>query len=378
VDPFFQEEHYIFKEQIRRFCEKEIAPLVDEAERTQTFPRHLFRRMGELGYLCIRYPEKYGGGGADKITEVILREELSRVCQGIASSLSGHSHLATFPLYRMGTEAQKQEYLVPAIKGEKIGSFALTEPDAGSDTKSIKSTAAREGDHYVLRGSKTFITNAPIADYLLAAAYTNRDKGYHGISLFIVDKDTPGMTISKLDKEGIRSSDTAEVAFDDCRIPADHLLGEKEGNFNLIMETLSEGRISVSANMVGVAQAAYEASLRYAQQRVQFGKPIGKFQAIAHKLADMATNIRAARLMVLSAAHLLDLGKPCTLEASACKLFASETAVKVARDAIQIHGGYGIMAEYPVFRYLRDALVYTIGEGTSEIQRNIIAKEIGL
>jgi len=377
VQPFFNEEHYIFQNQIRRFCEKEISPLVDEAERTQTFPKHLFPRMGELGYLCLRYPEEYGGAGADKITECILREELSRVCQGIASSLSGHSHLATFPIYRMGTEAQKQHYLIPAIQGQKIGSFALTEPDAGSDTKSIKSTASLNGDHYVLRGSKTFITNAPIADFLLAAAYTDRDKGYHGISLFLVDRDTPGLTVSKLDKEGIRSSDTGEVAFDDCRIPKDRLLGEREGTFNLIMETLSEGRIGVSANMVGVAQAAYEAALRYASERIQFGKPIVKFQAIAHKLADMATNIRAARLMVLSAAYLLDQGNPCAFEAPSCKLFASETAVKVAREAIQIHGGNGIMAEYPVFRYLRDALVYTIGEGTSEIQRNIIAKQIG-
>ncbi|RLB37372.1 MAG: acyl-CoA dehydrogenase [Deltaproteobacteria bacterium] len=378
MDTYFKEEHLIFQEQIRRFCETEMAPLVDEAERTQTFPRHLFRRMGELGYLCIRYPEKYGGAGADKITECVLREEISRVCQGFASSLSAHSHLSTFPIYRTGTEDQKQEYLIPAVKGEKIGSFALTEPDAGSDTKSIRSTAVRKGDHYVLRGSKTFITNSPFADYLLTAAYTDKGRGYHGISLFLVDKGTPGMTIRKLEKEGIRSSDTGEVSFEDCPIPADHLLGEREGTFKLIMETLSEGRIGVSANMVGVAQAAYEAALRYARERTQFGRPIGKFQAVAHKLADMATRIRAARLMVYSAAHLLDRGKPCTMEASAAKLFSSETAVEVAREAIQIHGGYGVMSEYPVSRYLRDALVYTIGEGTSEIQRNIIAKQIGL
>ncbi|MBW1923216.1 MAG: acyl-CoA dehydrogenase family protein [Deltaproteobacteria bacterium] len=378
MDTYFKEEHLIFQEQIRRFCETEMAPLVDEAERTQTFPRHLFRRMGELGYLCIRYPEKYGGAGADKITECVLREEISRVCQGFASSLSAHSHLSTFPIYRTGTEDQKREYLIPAVKGEKIGSFALTEPDAGSDTKSIRSTAVRKGDHYVLRGSKTFITNSPFADYLLTAAYTDKGRGYHGISLFLVDKGTPGMTIRKLEKEGIRSSDTGEVSFEDCPIPADHLLGEREGTFKLIMETLSEGRIGVSANMVGVAQAAYEAALRYARERTQFGRPIGKFQAVAHKLADMATRIRAARLMVYSAAHLLDRGKPCTMEASAAKLFSSETAVEVAREAIQIHGGYGVMSEYPVSRYLRDALVYTIGEGTSEIQRNIIAKQIGL
>lgn len=375
---YLTSEHEMFREQIRRFCETEIAPLVEEAERRQVFPKHLFKRMGELGYLCIRYPEAYGGADADKITDVILREEISRVCQGIATSLSGHSHLSTYPIFRIGTETQKQAYLVPAIRGEKIGAFALTEPDAGSDTKSIRSVAVAAGDHYLLNGSKTFITNAPIADYLLVAAYTDRTQGYKGISLFIVDAGTPGLHVRKLDKEGIRSSDTGEVSFEDCPVPRDHLLGEKEGTFQLIMETLSEGRVGVAANMVGVAQAAYEKALQYAKDRVQFGRPIGKFQAIAHKLADLATRIMASRLMVLSAAHLIDLGVPCVLEASACKLFASETAVAAAREAVQIFGGYGLMTEYPVMRYLRDALVYTIGEGTSEIQRDIIAKQIGL
>ena len=378
MEPYTSQEHEIFREQFRRFCGKEIAPLVEEAERTQTFPRHLFPLMGKMGYLCVRYPEEYGGAEADKVTEVILREELSRVCQGIASSWSGHSHLATYPIFRLGSEEQRQKYLVPAIKGEKIGSFALTEPDAGSDTKSLRATATRQDGGYLLRGSKTFITNAPIADYFLVAAYTDKSLGYHGISLFLVDGDTPGISVHKLDKEGIRSSDTGEVSFDDCLVGADALLGGKEGNFNLIMETLSEGRVGVAANMVGVAQAAYEAALRYAKEREQFGKPIGKFQAVSHMLADMATQIRAARLMVFSAARLIDLNKPCILEASTCKLFASEVAVQSARDAIQILGGYGIMSEFPVFRYLRDALVYTIGEGTSEIQRNIIAKQIGL
>lgn len=378
MEPYLKEEHLIFKQQIRRFCESEIAPLVEEAERSQSFPRHLFSLMGRLGYLCIRYSEEYGGAGADKITEVILREEMSRVCQGIASSWSAHSHLATYPIYHGGTPEQKHKYLVPAIKGEKIGAFALTEPGAGSDTKSIKSRAVKRGDYYLLKGSKIFITNAPFADFLTVAAYTDVSKGYHGISLFIVDTNTPGITITKLNKEGIRSSDAGEITFEDCCIPKDQLLGNREGTFKLIMETLSEGRISVAANMVGVAQAAYEASLKYAQERSQFGQPIGKFQAVAHKIADMATDIRAARLMVLSAAYLMDQSRPCTFEASACKLFASEVAVKAAREAIQIHGGYGLMSEYPVFRYLRDALVYTIGEGTSEIQRNVIAKLIGL
>jgi alkylation response protein AidB-like acyl-CoA dehydrogenase len=300
--------------------------------------------MGRLGYLCVRYPEEYGGAGVDKITECIQREEMSRVCQGIASSWSAHSHLSTFPIYKGGTPEQKQNYLVPAIKGEKIGAFALTEPDAGSDTKAISSTATRDGNNYIVRGTKTFTTNAPIADFLMVAAYTDKSRGYHGISLFIVDVDTPGMTITRLDKEGIRSSDTGEVNFDDCRIPGNHLLGEKEGTYSLIMEALSEGRIGVAANLVGLAQAAYEASLSYAKERVAFGKPIGKFQAVSHKLADMATCIRAARLMAYEAAYLLDQGKPCTFEASTAKLFASETAVNVARDAVQIHGGYGVMS----------------------------------
>lgn len=378
MEPYTNQDHEIFRDQFRRFCSKEIAPLVDEAERTQTFPRHLFPLMGKMGYLCVHYPPELGSAGADKVTEVILREELSRVCQGIATSWSGHSHLATYPIYRLGSQEQVQKYLVPAIKGEKIGSFALTEPDAGSDTKSLRMTAEKTADGYCLRGSKTFITNAPIADYFVVAAYTDKSKGYHGISLFLVDADTPGLAVRKLDKEGIRSSDTGEVFFDECLVGRDALLGGKEGNFNLIMETLSEGRVGVAANMVGVAQAAYEAALGYAKERTQFGQAIGGFQAISHKLANMAMNIRAARLMVFSAARLIDLGKACILEASTCKLFASEVAVKTAREAIQIHGGYGIMSEFPVSRYLRDALVYTIGEGTSEIQRNIIAKQIGL
>ena len=378
MDLFLSEEHQIFRDQIRRFCEAEIAPLVEEAEETETFPKGLFPMMGKLGYLAVRYPEEYGGAGVDKLTDVILREEMSRVCQGIASSWSTHSHLATFPIYHDGTEDQKKNYLVPAIKGEKIGGFALSEPNAGSDVKSIESFAKKDGDHYILNGSKTFITNAPIADFLTTVAYTDRSQGYRGISMFIVDCNSPGMTITKLKKEGIRSSETGEIAFEDCPIPEENLLGLQEGNFKLVMVNLSEGRIGVAGNMVGVAQAAYEASHRYAKERVQFGKPIGKFQAISHKIADMAVQIQAARLMVYAAAKKLDMGVDSILDASAAKLFASEVAVKTAREAVQIFGGYGFMREYPVFRCLRDALVYTVGEGTSEIQRNIIAKQIGL
>lgn len=378
MDLFLSEEHQIFRDQIRKFCEMEIAPLVEEAEETEIFPKQLFPMMGKLGYLAVRYPEKYGGAGVDKLTDVILREEMSRVCQGIASSWSSHSHLTLFPIYHAGTEDQKQRYLVPAIKGEKIGGFALSEPNAGSDTKSIQSFAKKMGNHYILNGSKTFITNAPIADFLTTVAYTDRSQSYKGISIFVIECNTPGLTITKLKKEGIRSSETGEVAFEDCVVPVENLLGLQEGNYKLILETLSEGRIGVSGNMVGVAIAAYEAARKYAMERVQFGKPIGKFQAISHKIADMAVQIQAARLMVYAAAKKLDMGVDSILDASATKLFTSEVAVSVAKAAVQIFGGYGFMREYPVFRYLRDALVYTIGEGTPEIQKNIIAKQIGL
>jgi alkylation response protein AidB-like acyl-CoA dehydrogenase len=378
MDFFLSEEHHIFRDQIRRFCESEISPLVEEAEENEIFPKQLFSKMGKLGYLAVRYPEEYGGPGVDKLTDVILREEMSRICQGIASSWSSHSHLSTFPIYHAGTEHQKTDYLVPSIKGEKIGGFALSEPNSGSDTRSIQSFAKREGDHYILNGSKTFITNAPIADYLTTVAYTDRSQGYKGISIFIVDANTPGLHITKLKKEGIRSSETGELAFEDCVIPEENLLGLQEGNYKLILETLSEGRIGVSGNMLGVAIAAYEASSRYARERVQFGKPIGKFQSVSHKIADMAVQIQAARLMVYSAAKKLDMGVDSILDASATKLFTSEVAVNIAREAVQIFGGYGFMREYPVFRYLRDAMVYTVGEGTSEIQRNIIAKQLGL
>lgn len=378
MDFFLNEEQRIFKETFRKFAETEIAPLVEEAEETETFPLKLFPEMGKLGYLCPRYAEKYGGAGIDKVAEVLMREELSRVSQGIASSCSAHSHLGTFPVYHWGSEEQKQNYLVPAIRGEKIFAFGLTEPNAGSDVKAIETTARREGDFYRINGRKIFITNGNICDFLTLVAYTDKTRGYRGISIFLVEKGTPGFIVTrKLKKEGIRSSETAELLLEDCRIPKENLIGE-EGSFYRVMETLNEGRIGVAGNCVGMAQGAYEAALKYSKERVQFRRPIAQFQAIAFKLADMATEIEAARLLVLRAAWLMDQGENPIREASMAKLLASEVAVRVSREAMQIHGGYGQMREFPVGRFHRDALVYVVGEGTSEIQRQIIAKQIGL
>jgi alkylation response protein AidB-like acyl-CoA dehydrogenase len=372
MDFFLREDQRIFKDAFRKFAEAEIAPLVEEAEETETFPLRLFPEMGKLGYLCPRYAEKYGGAEIDKVSEVLLREEISRVSQGIASSWSAHSHLGTFPVYHW----QKQKYLLPAIRGEKIFAFGLTEPNAGSDVKAIETTARRDGDGYVINGRKIFITNGNICDCLTLIAYTDRSRGYRGISIFLVEKGTPGFFVSrKLKKEGVRSSETAELLFEDCRIPEENRIGE-EGSFYRVMETLNEGRIGVAGNCVGMAQGAYEAAVRYARERVQFGRPIAQFQAIAFKLADMATEIDAARLLVLRAAWMMDQGKNPIREASMAKLFASEVAVRVSREAMQIHGGYGQMREFPVGRFHRDALVYVVGEGTSEIQRQIIAKQI--
>jgi alkylation response protein AidB-like acyl-CoA dehydrogenase len=372
------EENRIFRDTFRRFCEQEIAPLVEEAEETETFPLKLFPMMARLGYLCPRYPAEYGGPGIDKLSEVIMREELSRVCQGIATSWSAHSHLGTYPIFKWGSLEQKASYLVPAIRGERIAAFGLTEPDAGSDTRAIRTTARRQGDGYVINGRKLFITNGNICDFLTLVACTDRSKGATGISMFVVEKDTPGFVVTrKLKKEGVRSSETAEILLEDCCVPKACLIGE-EGAFHKLMDTLNEGRVGVAGNCVGIAQAAYEAALGYAKERVQFGRPIGRFQAIQFKLAEMATDIEAARLLVYRAAWLIDQGQEPVKEAAMAKLYASEVAVRVAREAIQIHGGYGMMREFPVGRYLRDALVYTVGEGTSEIQKKIIGRQIGL
>lgn len=369
----------MFQDAFRTFCENEVAPLVDEAEEKEKFPVELFPKMGKLGYLGIRYPEEYGGGGLDKITDTIYCEELGRVCLGIGRSIMGHCCTSTRPIYVFGTEEQKQEYLVPAIKGEKIGCFALTEPNAGSDNRSMETTARRDGDSYIINGTKEWASNATFCNYAIVPAYTDKSQGWRGISVFIVDKGTSGFNIvRKLPKEAVHSMETTEISFEDCRVDKNHLIGEKEGAGRAILGALSEARIDVGAAVIGLAQAAFDAALDYAKTRVQFGQPIGKFQSIAYRLVDMATEIEAARQLVRKAAWLVDIGENSDKLNSMCKLYASEMAVRVAREAVQIHGSYGFSRELPIFRYLRDALVYTVGEGTSEIQRLIISRQLGL
>lgn len=373
------EENHIFQDSIRDFAQKEIAPLVDEAEEKNVFPRQLFKKMGEQGYLCPRYPVEMGGGGGDKITECIMAEELNRVNAGIAACLMVQGGLSTQPIYRFGSEDLKQRFLMPAIKGEKIAAFALTEPDSGSDAASIKTRAIRNGDEYVINGTKIFITNGPICDFVTLAAYTDPGKRGEGINLFIVEKESPGFNVSrKLDKVGNRSIETGELVFEDCRVPADNMIGDKEGGgFPQIADTLISGRITYGARCTGTAQTAFDLTVKYAKERVQFGKPIIKFQATKFKLAEMAMHIDIMRTYTYRVAWMYDQGKNVRKESSMVKLFCAEILQTILSDSMQIHGGYGYMMEYPIQRYWRDGRLFTITEGTSEIQRLVIGRELG-
>jgi alkylation response protein AidB-like acyl-CoA dehydrogenase len=360
----------------RRFCRTEIAPLVTHAEETETFPTQIFRKWGELGLLGLRYPEADGGSGMDKVSDCLVREEMSAVAQSFATAWSAHCHLALWPIWRIGTAAQKDAYLRPGIAGEKIGCFALSEPGIGSNIRELTAKAEKFDGGYRLRGSKLYISNAPFANFMLVAARTKPELTNDAISLFIVDLPNPRVSISKLKKDGIRASETGLVHIDDLLLPAKALLGGREGTYPIIRESLNENRVGVSANAVGMARAAFEAALDYAQARLVSGKPIIQFQAIAHRLADMAAEIEAARLMVMHGAFHVDKNTLDPATAAKVKLVATETAVRVTESAIRIFGGAGIMSEYPVARFHRDALVYVIGDGTAEIQRNIIARSL--
>jgi len=380
MDFELSEENRIFRTAIQDFAQKEIAPLVEEAEETHTFPVQLFKKLGEQGFLCPRYPVELGGGGGDKITECVMVEELNRVNPGIAAAVMAQSGLATQPIYRFGSEEQKEKFLIPAVKGEKIGAFGLTEPNVGSDAASIQTRAVRDGDSYVINGTKMFITNGPICDYVIVAAYTDPTKRGVGINLFIVEKGTPGFVVSrKLDKVGNRSAETGELVFEDCAVPAENMIGEKEGGgFDQLADTLISGRITYGARCTGTAQAAYDLTARYAKERVQFGQPIVKFQNTRFKLAEMATHIDVMRSYTYQVARMYDQGKNVRKEAAMVKLFTADILQKILAQSMQIHGGYGYMMEYPIQRFWRDGRLYTVTEGTSEIQRMIIAKELGL
>lgn len=367
-------EHVQIRHLARRFCQSEIVPRLQEAEETETFPREIFKKWGDLGLFGIRYPEADGGSGMDKVADCIVREEISAVSQSFATSWSAHCHLALWPIWRTGTAKQKESYFQPGLAGTKIGAFALSEPDTGSNIRELTTKAEKVAGGYHLRGKKLYISNAPMADFMLVAARTRPDLTNEAISLFIVDLPHSDISITKLKKEGIRASETGEIFLDNAFVSEEALLGGREGTYKIILESLSENRVGISANAVGMARGAFEAALGFAKSRLVSGKPILRFQAISHKLADMAAEIESARCMVMYGAWHVDNHTLDFATAAKVKLISTETAVRVTENAIRILGGAGIMREYPVGRFHRDSLVYIIGEGTSEIQRNIIAR----
>ncbi len=369
---------------MRQFAEAEIAPHVMEWDEASHFPQEIIPQLGEMGLMGVIFPEKYGGAGLGYIEYVIAVEELSRVDGSVGIIVAAHNSLCSNHIYKFGTEAQKQKYLVPLAQGKKLGAWSLTEPEAGSDAGGTRSTAVRKDGGWVLNGAKTFTTNGHYADVCVAMAVTDKSKKSHGISAFIIEKGTPGFRPGKKEnKLGLRASDTSEVIFSDCYVPGENLLGAEGEGFVNSLQILDGGRISIGALALGMAQGAFEAAAKYAKQRKQFGKAIAEFQAIQFKLADMATQIEAARSLLYRAAWMADramqpggAGMSYTRESSMAKLFASEVAVRVANEAVQVFGGYGFVKDYPAEKYYRDVKLCTIGEGTSEIQRLVIARQL--
>jgi alkylation response protein AidB-like acyl-CoA dehydrogenase len=377
LDFSLSEEQQLLKKTVREFAEAEIGPHAREWDEKQEFPREVFTRLGELGLMGVVWPAQYGGSEMSTLDYAIVMEELARVDAGVALSVAAHNSLSSGHIFLAGSEEQKKKYLTPLARGEKVGCWGLTENSAGSDAGGTKTTAVRDGSHWVLNGSKTFITNGGVADTAVVMAVTDRAKGNKGISAFILERGMKGFRSGKKeDKLGVRSSDTSELVFEDCRVPAENLLGQEGHGFVDTLKILDRGRIGIAAFSIGIAQASLEASMTYAQGRRQFGHAIADFQAIQFKIADMATRVSASRLLAWHAASLRDAGKEHKVESSMAKLFASEAAVEIALDAVQIHGGYGYLKDYPVERYLRDSKLGTIGEGTSEVQRLVIAREL--
>lgn len=377
MDFRLNEEQEMMRRMVRDFAQKEIAPFVPVMEETDQFPRQILKKMGEMGLMGIPIAEEWGGAGADFISYILAIHEISKVSATVGVILSVHTSVGTNPILYFGTEEQKRKYVTKLASGEYLGAFALTEPHAGSDASSIRTTAVKKGDEYILNGNKVFITNGGEADTYIAFAVTDSTKGTKGISAFIVDKDTPGFTVGKKEKKmGLHGSYTTELVFDNARVPVANLLGQEGEGFCIAMANLDSGRIGIAAQALGIAEAAVQYATEYARERKQFGQPIGKQQAIAFKLADMATKAEVARLLVYRAAWLRSQGISCGMEASMAKRFATDSAMELATEAVQIFGGYGYTREYPVERLFRDAKVTQIYEGTNEIQRIVIAKHL--
>jgi alkylation response protein AidB-like acyl-CoA dehydrogenase len=378
VEFTFTEEQEALRRSVREFSEGEVRPHVMEWDEASHFPIEIMPKLGEMGLLGVIFPEQYGGAGLGYVEYVIAIEELARVDGSVGLIVAAHNSLCSNHIFKFGTEAQKKKYLVPLASGKKIGAWSLTEPEAGSDAGGTRSTARRDGNSWILSGAKTFTTNGRYADVCVAMAVTDKEKGSHGISAFILEKGMAGFKPGKKEnKLGMRASDTSEVTFSDCRVPAENLLGPEGEGFTGSLKILDGGRISIAALALGMAQGALDAAVKYAKQRKQFGQAISEFQAIQFKLADMATEVEAARLLVYRAAWLADQKDVrYTRESSMAKLFASEVAVKVANECVQVHGGYGFIKDYPAEKFYRDVKLCTIGEGTSEIQKLVIARQL--
>jgi butyryl-CoA dehydrogenase len=371
------DEHKMIKKMVREFALKEVAPRAKEIDETGEFPWDTIKKMAELGLLGMPFSEEWGGGGGDTLGYSIGVEEISRVCAATGITMAAHTSLGVAPIYQFGTDEQKKKYLPDIASGRKLAAFGLTEPEAGSDAGATKTTAVRNGNFYIVNGTKCFITNGTTAETFVITTLTEPDAGTRGITALIVDKGTPGFRPGKKEnKMGVRGSDTAELIFEDCKVPVENRLGEEGQGFKIFLATLDGGRISIGAMALGIAQAALDASVKYAKERKQFGRAICKFGAIQEMLANMATDVEASRLLVYEASAAKDRGENVIKLAAMAKLFASETAMQATRDAIQIHGGYGYMRDYEIERLFRDAKITVIGEGTSEIQRLVIARQL--
>ncbi|RMD98207.1 MAG: acyl-CoA dehydrogenase, partial [Calditrichaeota bacterium] len=373
--PYFTKDHELFRQTVRQFMENEVVPQADVWEKDQRIPRDIWQKMGALGFLGINFPETYGGAAADFFYSVVFLEEVGRTgLGGFAAAVAVQQYMATAHLYHVGSEELKRKYLVPSISGEKVGALAITEPNTGSDVANLQTRAVREGDHYVINGSKTFITNGVYGDFVTVAVKTDPDAGLDGISLIVVDTDTPGFSAKKLRKMGWHCSDTGELAFDEVRVPTTHLIGEENRGFYYIMESFQLERLVGSLTAIGGMEKALDITLQYISEREAFGRPIAKFQAIRHTLADLAAELEAAKQLTYHAAYLCDQGETFVREASMAKLITSELGKKLVDGCLQFFGGYGYMDEYPISRMYRDARVGTIAGGTSEIMREIISR----